>query len=467
MKSTKPTVWTIAGIDSSAKAGIYRDLQVFHDFDIEAQAIVTLLTAQNNQQISDTIFCDSNFISEQLDCLSQEKIPEVIKIGALGKLSSAKSIIGFLNDYKAKVVFDPVLASSSGYTLTDEKAYFAICKLLLPKTNLFTPNIIEANNLLNMTIQNTADMITAAHEFLNMGCSAVLMKGGHLNSEFSHDYFTDGKNKYWLNATRIQNGQMRGTGCCLSAAIAACLANAYEFNDALVKAKMYLHNKIRCSTSITNYNPIHTMASQENLPWISTQASALPTNFPSIEPHNLGLYPIVNSVEMVEYCLKRKVGTMQLRIKDKPMHEVEEAIAKSVALAKSYQARLFINDYWQFAIKYHAYGIHLGQSDLDSADLNGIKVANLRLGISTHCYYEIAKAHSFKPSYIAYGPIFHTTSKIMPFSCRGIRRLKKWCKGLNYPIVAIGGIKLDNYKEVLATGVDGIAFISAVKDFIQ
>lgn len=459
MNNVKPTAWTIAGIDSSAKAGIYADLQTFADFDIEAQAITTLITAQNNQQIANIIFCEDPFVTEQINCLSQEKMPDAIKLGALGKSSSTKAILRFLKNYKGKVVFDPVLKSTSGHPLIDEKAYYDICKSLFSHIDLFTPNLIEASVLLETTIQTTDDMMAAANKFIEMGCSAVLLKGGHLKSKIAHDYFTDGKTSFWINATQIENGQMRGTGCVLSSAITACLANGFSLYDALVVAKMYLQNKIRCFA-----NPIH---SEDNLPWITDQPSALNNNFPSTGPYKIGLYPIIDSIEWLEYCLQHQATTLQLRIKNKPTHEIEQIIAKSVSLANQSKARLFINDYWQLAIKHGAYGVHLGQSDLNKADMKAIRQAGLRLGLSTHCYYEIARAHALKPSYIAYGPIYPTTSKIMPFSPRGIHRLKRWCQGLNYPMVAIGGINSENYNDVLATGVDGIAFISAIKDFFK
>ena len=107
------------------------------------------------------------------------------------------------------------------------------------------------------------------------------------------------------------------------------------------------------------------------------------TPFPAT-PHRLGLYPVVDSVEWIARLLEAGVTTLQLRIKDLPDEQVEEDIAAAIALGKRYHARLFINDYWQLAIKHGAYGVHLGQEDLDTADLAAIHHAGLRLGVSTH-----------------------------------------------------------------------------------
>ena len=120
----------------------------------------------------------------------------------------------------------------------------------------------------------------------------------------------------------------------------------------------------------------------------------------------LGLYPVVDSVEWIARLLEVGVRTLQLRIKDREEEAVEPAVIESIALGKRYNARLFINDYWQLAVKHRAYGVHLGQEDLDVANLNAIREAGLRLGVSTHDDYELDRALAIRPSYIALGHIF-------------------------------------------------------------
>jgi len=176
----------------------------------------------------------------------------------------------------------------------------------------------------------------------------------------------------------------------------------------------------------------------------------------------LGLYPIVDSFTWLEKLLPTGVTTFQLRIKNKNDIGLENEIQKSIVLAKRYNARLFINDYWELAIFYGAYGVHLGQSDLDHADIGKICHAGLRLGLSSYCDEEVARAHALKPSYLACGPVFPTTSKIIPFAPQGIEQLKRWQRTLDYPLVAIGGINSNNLADVIATKVNGIAIISAI-----
>ncbi|EPR9139338.1 thiamine phosphate synthase [Cronobacter sakazakii] len=180
-------------------------------------------------------------------------------------------------------------------------------------------------------------------------------------------------------------------------------------------------------------------------------------------PHRLGLYPVVDSVEWVTRLLDAGVRTVQLRIKDKTEAEVETDIAAAIALGQRYHARLFINDYWRLAIKHQAYGVHLGQEDLQTADLDAIRNAGLRLGVSTHDDMEIDVALAVRPSYIALGHVFPTQTKQMPSAPQGLAQLAAHVKRLgDYPTVAIGGISLERAPAVLETGVGSIAVVSAI-----
>lgn len=186
--------------------------------------------------------------------------------------------------------------------------------------------------------------------------------------------------------------------------------------------------------------------------------------FPDCGSDPLGLYPIVNSVGWLEKLLLLGVKTIQLRIKDKKNVALEREIERAILIAKECNARLFINDYWELAIAYHAYGVHLGQEDLATADLEKIYQAGLRLGISTHNDDEISLVNKLNPSYIACGPIYPTQSKILAFEPHGVSRLQHWRRTLPTKVVAIGGITLERMPDVLATGVDGVAIISAITE---
>ncbi|UGA51316.1 MULTISPECIES: thiamine phosphate synthase [Dickeya] len=185
--------------------------------------------------------------------------------------------------------------------------------------------------------------------------------------------------------------------------------------------------------------------------------------FPATDAR-LGLYPVVDSVEWIERLLAAGVRTIQLRIKDQPADRAEPDIIRAIALGRRHQARLFINDYWQLAVKHQAYGVHLGQEDLDTADLNAIRAAGLRLGVSTHDAAELARAVAISPSYIALGHIFPTQTKAMPSAPQGLAELARHIHALDgrFPTVAIGGISIDRAPAVLETGVGSIAVVSAI-----
>ena len=186
------------------------------------------------------------------------------------------------------------------------------------------------------------------------------------------------------------------------------------------------------------------------------------TAFPAV-PQRLGLYPVVDSVEWIARLLEAGVRTIQLRIKDKSDEAVEADIAAAIELGKRYEARLFINDYWQLAIKHHAYGVHLGQEDMDVANLDAIRDAGLRLGLSTHDNMEMDRALSARPSYIALGHVFPTQTKQMPSAPQGLEQLAAHIKTLgDYPTVAIGGISIERVPAVLKTGVGSVAVVSAI-----
>ncbi|ELY4303355.1 thiamine phosphate synthase [Cronobacter turicensis] len=180
-------------------------------------------------------------------------------------------------------------------------------------------------------------------------------------------------------------------------------------------------------------------------------------------PHRLGLYPVVDSVGWITRLLEAGVRTLQLRIKDKSEAEVEADVAAAIALGQRYHARLFINDYWRLAIKHQAYGVHLGQEDLETADPDAIRRAGLRLGVSTHDDMEIDVALAVRPSYIALGHVFPTQTKQMPSAPQGLAQLAAHVERLgDYATVAIGGISLERAPAVLETGVGSIAVVSAI-----
>ena len=180
----------------------------------------------------------------------------------------------------------------------------------------------------------------------------------------------------------------------------------------------------------------------------------------------IGFYPVVPTAQWVERLLGWGVRTIQLRAKsvDHTPAETEREVKAAIDAGKKFpDAQVFINDHWKLALDHGAYGVHLGQEDLDVADIAALRQAGVRLGLSTHTPAELARAHAVQPSYLAIGPIYPTTLKVMPYEPVGLERLKRWVpQAAPYPVVAIGGISLALLPGVLACGVDGVAVVSAV-----
>ena len=182
--------------------------------------------------------------------------------------------------------------------------------------------------------------------------------------------------------------------------------------------------------------------------------------------HPIGFYPVVPTAAWVERLLGWGVRTIQLRIKSADHTPANIAVEVKAAIDAGNAvpgAQVFINAHWHLALSAGAYGVHLGQEDLDSADIEALRRAGIRLGLSTHTPEELARAKAVQPSYLAIGPIYPTTLKVMPYESVGLARLALWAKqAAPYPVVAIGGISLDRMPGVLACGVDGVAVVSAV-----
>ena len=489
-RSKRPIAWTIAGSDPGGGAGIQADTKTMNALGVHSCAVISALTAQNTTAVSLVEYPSLAMLQAQLYLLAADLPPVAVKLGMVGPASSIEAIATTLKTLNAFVICDPVMVSTSGHSLAQSDSVAALIQHLLPLVDLITPNQQEAEQLTQRQLSTSEAIELAAQDLLKMGAKSVLIKGGHfehaespeaLNTQrvsnitdqtnaYCQDYWTDGQRKAWLTSPRQASTSTHGTGCTLSAAITACKALGYETLDAIVIAKAYINQGIRCAPGLgAGHGPLAHLGwpeTLEDMPWLTPTATGGRESlvFPDCGPEPLGFYPIVNRAEWLEKLLPLGVKTIQLRIKDLSGEALEREIAQASAYAKTFNCRLFINDYWALALEYDAYGVHLGQDDLESADLKAIASAGMRLGLSTHCYAEVARALAIRPSYMAVGPVFSTTTKTMRFAPQGLEAVRRWRRTLPYPLVAIAGIFLDNAPEVLATGVDALA---VVRDITQ
>ncbi|CDT82121.1 putative Thiamine-phosphate pyrophosphorylase [Vibrio coralliirubri] len=250
------------------------------------------------------------------------------------------------------------------------------------------------------------------------------------------------------------------------------LALEFPLEDALVLARAA--SNVSRGTWPANYQnfPIPVLEDERldiSVGW-AHQGTSL--SFPELCKSSLGLYPVVDDVEWIERLLKLGINTVQLRIKNPQQADLEQQIARSIELGREHNAQVFINDYWQLALKHDAFGVHLGQEDIEESNLSQLSQAGIKIGLSTHGYYELLRIVQINPSYIALGHIFPTTTKQMPSKPQGLVRLSLYQQLIDtipyteeltgYPTVAIGGIDQSTAAQVWRCGVSSLAVVRAI-----
>jgi thiamine-phosphate pyrophosphorylase len=180
-------------------------------------------------------------------------------------------------------------------------------------------------------------------------------------------------------------------------------------------------------------------------------------------PDKLGLYAVVPDAQWVQKVVQLGVPTVQLRFKSDDPRAISQQITQSVKAVAGTPSLLFINDHWQQAMDAGAYGVHLGQEDMQEAPLEALRSSGLRLGLSSHGYSEMLAAYAWRPSYMAMGAVFPTTLKKMQTSPQGLGRLTQYVQLMQHtPLVAIGGIDLHSLPAVMQSGVGSAAVVRAI-----
>jgi thiamine-phosphate pyrophosphorylase len=175
------------------------------------------------------------------------------------------------------------------------------------------------------------------------------------------------------------------------------------------------------------------------------------------------VYPIVDSPSWVERLLTVGVRLVQLRIKDRSDDELRSEIRDTKKLCDHRGAQLIVNDHWRLALAERCDFVHLGQGDLETADLPALRKARVRIGVSTHDHVELARALELDPAYVALGPIYPTTLKLMPWAPQGLERITEWKLRIgSIPLVAIGGLNVERLKGVFAAGADVAAVVNDI-----
>lgn len=238
-------VLTIAGSDPSGGAGIQADLKTFTVFRTFGMSVITALTAQNTQGVSGISVVPPEFVRQQIDAVLTDVGADAVKTGMLANRSIIDTVVEALREYGVeRLIVDPVLVAQSGAILLEPDAQSTLLRGLLPLAALVTPNTPEAAALLDMPVASVPEMRDAARRLLGFGARAALVKGGHVAGRDAVDVFYDGRDFHELRAERIQTSHTHGTGCMLSAAIAAGLAGGLDLLAAVHQAKRFITQAI-------------------------------------------------------------------------------------------------------------------------------------------------------------------------------------------------------------------------------
>lgn len=253
---------TIAGSDSGGGAGIQADLKTFSALGVYGASVITALTAQNTREVRSIHPVPLDFVAAQIDTVSEDIHIDAVKIGMLGTAEIIGVVsAGIERNKLPKIILDPVMIAKSGDALLQSDAISALREQLIPKALVVTPNLPEAGVLLDSAPPETEDeMADAAEKIFKLGATSVLIKGGHLAGDTNTDILYDGNGFYRFKHQKIQTQNTHGTGCTLSSAITALVAQDVPLPEATSTATDYIHTAIAGADSLnvgTGHGPVH------------------------------------------------------------------------------------------------------------------------------------------------------------------------------------------------------------------
>ncbi len=462
-----PFIWSIAGTDSGGGAGLAADQRAADAFGVHCCTVVAAITAQSTTEVSHIEATPPAVLQAQLATLAADLPPRVIKTGLLGSADNVRVLARFVDrlreDGPLALVVDPVLRASTGAALADAELRAAYRDLLLPRATAITPNQAEAVALLGDGF--SGDIPAQSLALRALGCEAVVITGGDAaaisrHDSLSMDWLDTPQAQGWLSLPRENTPHNHGTGCTFASAMAAALALGWVLADAAVLAKMAATHALRHARAVgRGVGPVIARegfgVDPSLLPRLSigSEAPAGWTTRPRGQAP--GVYAIVDSAQRVRQCVDAGARTVQLRIKRPSItppkdpawrEQLAAEIRSAQSAADAAGATLYVNDHWQHALANGARALHLGQEDLlslspaEHAQLAQARTDGVALGLSSHSLWELCRAHTLLPDYVACGPVWPTTTKDMPWHPQGLDNLAWWAHMAPAPVVAIGGI---------------------------
>ena len=407
---------------------------------------------------------EAEVLAAQLEAIFSDTKIAAVKIGMLGGAVQVRVVAAALKKYQpSNVVLDPVLASTSGVPLLDTEGRNLLLTELLPLCDLVTPNVPEMGALTETSALTPEVRDAAARRLLRLGAKAVLVKGGHLPGVPTDVLIRSESEDRAYSQPRVETLHTHGTGCFLSSAIAAYLAQGQTLQDSIEAAKT-------------------TLTASLHFPIVTGQGRGYPDIRQGIKklenPHSHearllllhGLYVLTDATlppnrSPLEVTLASLVGgakVVQLRDKVLPLPELIELASDLTIAARGSNALFIVNDRVDVALASDADGVHLGPGDMRPEDARRLLGPDKLVGVSVATIEE-ARAAAPYVSYFGVGAIFGSKTKKDAGDAIGVGRIREIKAAFPHiPIVAIGGINLENIAEVAAAGADAAAVVSAV-----
>jgi len=469
-------VLTIAGSDPCGGAGVQADLRAFGALGVAGLSAITALTVQNSQGVTAVHPVEAEVLAAQIAAVLSDSPVGAVKIGMLGGAAQVEAVAGALQQFRPPhLVLDPVLASTGGVPLLDENGIAALLEKLLPLCELVTPNLEECRRLTGLQVAGPDAAREAALRLRSLGAGSVLIKGGHLPQAPS-DLLLDADGAFHLLAgERVDTPHTHGTGCLLSAAIAAELARGRPLLEAATSAKQLVSLALQHPVVIGRGRgyPDPGSAWERRHP-AGTDPRRQDAGAPRSHADRLallqGLYvltapelrPDRDALAVAHAALAGGAKIIQLRDKGSSTPALVEMARQLNALAREHHALFIVNDRVEVALAAQADGVHLGPDDLPPADARRLLGPDAIIGVSVS---DVAEARAAAPyaSYLGVGAIFGSTTKSDAGPPVGVERIAQIKAAFpNHPIVAIGGISQDNIGAVARAGAAAAAVISAV-----
>lgn len=476
-------VWAVGGADA---LGVAADIRAAVANHVQCATVVSSVSATIAGTTSGKMAATSlDMLKIQWKSLLAKSAADVCKVGLLVNTEQVMWLAQRLHNYRQKhpqltVIYEPVLASSEGDLYIEQQTVDAIKELLLPQVDLLILNSVDMTCLTQELFSKPTEVIELGQRISRQYRVNVLIATKDIERSLDYHYFcTRVAQDDFVMVTRCRNVEvLPEKSCTISSLAASLIANDYSMAEALILAKAIMrqatyqpHPLGNDRDNVYQLSPVNGFNDLPDLYSFSQFISHFTKNSVRVEPAafapceaNLALYPVVNSVEWLERLLQLGVKTIQLCCKNLTQAEAEPEVVAAIALGRRYQARLFINDYWRLALKHRAYGVHLGQEDIANADLDAIRSAGLRLGISSVNIHQALIALKLRPSYIALADIFESQTHGISSKPQGLAKLAFQVKLFKHrcPLVAVGGISEKLVAAVKATGVGGIVLDSAI-----